>query len=221
MRYSVVKYSLLGIALAVLMGCASGNRNIALQDNFWKNQNKKITVASFKAPQPQVHQVGGQGLLDMAITSVANKSINNKLKQTDLGWYNEMPQEFANQLKNKHIQAAVLSRKLEAKQKNYSSELAETNGDLLLTLELKAIGARREYAAGFIPQGAPEAYCVLVGELIDPKDKKVLWHHETEVLQKVQGAWDQPPAFPNFTAAHNIAVAEAKQELLDSFFSGH
>jgi hypothetical protein len=36
----------------------------------------------------------------------------------------------------------------------------------------------------------------------------------------VQGAWDQSPHYPNFTKALNVAVNDAKQEMLDSFFSG-
>ena len=73
---------------------------------------------------------------------------------------------------------------------------------------------------GFIPMGVPDAYCVLVGELVDPKDKKIWWHHEAEIIEPVQGAWDQSPHYPNFLNALNIAINEAKQEMLDSFFSG-
>lgn len=207
------------LSFIFLTGCAA-NRNIPLQANFWQNKDQNITIAAAKTPAPSVHEVGGQGLLDMAITNIANKSLSNNLKKTDLSWYPEMQQNFANRLKEKNIKTTFYTGALELNKKNQPNILAQTNGQLLLTFHLKAIGARREYIGGFIPKRPPEGYCVLVGELIEPNSKKVLWHHETEVLQKVQGKWDQPPHFQNFNQALSLAVADAKQELFDSFFSG-
>ena len=81
------------------------------------------------------------------------------------------------------------------------------------------MGVRREYY-GFIPTGAPQAYCVLAGRLTDLSDKKIWWSHDVEIILPVQGAWDQPPSYPNFTQALHLAMDEAREELVDSFFSG-
>ncbi len=218
-RYSVLCTTLTAVLL--LMGCATPKRCVPLAESFWQNHTQKITVATYPAPTPTVYQLGAQGLLDIAITSIANKALNNALKHTDLIWYHELPEHFVNRLKGQHIQASIYEKKLPPDRKVHPGVLAETNGDLLLILELHAIGARRSYSAGFIPQGAPEAYCVLVGELLDPKNKKnVLWHSESEVIIKVDGAWDQPPGFPNFMNALNVAISEAREEIIDSFFCG-
>jgi hypothetical protein len=219
MRYLITKATLLSIAIMLLAGC-SANRNIPLKADFWQNQAQKITVATVQAPKPQLCVIGAQGLLDMAITGIANNSLGSAIKNTDLSWYKEMQQNFVHRLKQSNMLATGYSGTLNDDVKAHASVLAETQGDLLLTLELIAIGARREYMLGCIPKGGPEGYCVLVGKLLNPNDKKVLWRHETEIIQKVQGKWDQPPHFPNFNTALNQATAEAKQEVLDSFFSG-
>lgn len=216
---NLMKLTLVSVVIVLISGCAV-NRNLPMQDAFWQNKNQKIVVAAVLAPEPKVHQYGQQGLVDMAITGIANKDLSAAVKKTDLSWYNEIPQSFARRLKDNRMQASVYSRTLDLNKKKHANVLAETDGDLLLTFELKAVGARREYAAGFIPNGGPEGYCVLIGELFDPKQKKVLWRHETEIIQKVDGQWDQPPHFPNFNNALNIAIRDAQQELLDSFFSG-
>lgn len=205
----------------LLAGCASTPRNVALQDSFWQNPQQKITVATIKNPAPKIHVVGNQGIMDMAITSVVNRHLDKAIRETDLSWYSDVPNNFAQRLKQSKMHASVYSKPLEKNKKTHANVLAETNSDLLLTFELKAIGARRLYKAGFIPTNAPEGYCVLVGELVDPLNKsKVLWRHETEIIQKVVGKWDEPPHFSNFKNALNVAVAEAKQEIMDSFFSG-
>ena len=75
---------------------------------------------------------------------------------------------------------------------------------------------------GFISGGAPQAYCVLSGELIDPRNqKKPLWRSEIEIMQPIQEPWDQSPHFSNLMGALNEATVAARTELLDSFFSGH
>lgn len=204
--------------MALLMGCAQP-RNVQLSENFWQDQSQKIAVASFKAPEPQMHRVGNEGLLDLAINNAMNSNMNKALKRADMNWYNNMSTQFATRLKEQKIHTSISEQQFKNDKKNREIILRQAEGDKVLTLELRAVGARRTYY-GFIPTGAPEAYCLLVGELIDPKDKKVLWRHESEIIHPIQGAWDQSPNYPNFTSALNVAVNEAKQELLDSFFSG-
>src|ERR1700722_18330514 len=209
MRYSIVRYVFICLGVTLLAGCAN-QRNIQLTENFWKNQKQKIAVASFKAPEPQVHQIGGQGVLDLAVNSVMNKNMNNTLKRTDLNWYNDIPSDFVHQLREHHINAMAYAKQLYNDKKSTEVVLTQIEGDKLLTFELRALGARREYY-GFIPTGAPQAYCVLIGKLIDPTDKKVLWRHEAEIIQPVQGVWDQSPNYPNFTNALHLAINEARQ----------
>jgi len=218
MKSLIVRFLVIGLGMTLLTGCA-GKRNIPLAENFWQEKQQKIRVASFKAPEPQMHTVGQQGLVDLAINSAMNNQMNKAIKNIDISWYAMLPENFSGQLKKHHMNVTLHPQPIDTSKKSRDAILGQAAGDKLLTLELRAVGARRDYY-GFIPTGAPQAYCVLVAEMVDPKDKKVLWRHETEILQPVEGAWDQPPNYPNFTRALQVAVNDAKQELLDSFFSG-
>lgn len=220
MKNSIIRAVITIVGLITLTGCA-GPRNIQLSEEFWQTKNQNITIATFKTPEPQVHVKGEQGLVDLAINSAMNNNMNKALKRTDLSWYSNLYSRFVERFKTHKINSSIVSRQVEPGKKNYEMLLTQANaeGDKLLTLELRAVGARRTYC-GFIPTGAPEAYCVVVGELIDPKDKKVWWHHATEIITPVKGPWDQSPHYPNFANALDIAMHEAKQEIVDSFFSG-
>jgi hypothetical protein len=211
-----------GILLLALtmVGCATPPRNIQLAENFWAEKDQKILVAEFKAPTPTMYKLGNQGLLDMAITSIANSGVNQHLAKSDLSWYHELPTDFQHRLKEQRFKVSLHEDTVEGNNKKKTAQLlANADGGKLLTIELRAIGARRSYALGFVPSDRPEAYCMLVGELVDSNDKKVLWRHEAEIVQPIPGAWDQK-GYQNLSLALQEAVGVAKQELMDSFFSG-
>lgn len=215
-----IRYAIVCVAFIFITGCAT-QQNVPLSDQFWQQKKHKVAVATTKAPKPQVYEMGQQGLLDYAINSAMNKSMDAYLSRTDLSWYKTLPTTFASRLKQRNIIAKRYDEQMDAKQLNYASVANLTDSDKLLIIKLQAVGAKRNYYS-VIPTGAPEAYCVMTGELIDVNhDNQVLWRHETTVSEPIQGTWDQPPNYPNLTSALKVAVNSAQQELVDSFFSGH
>ncbi len=220
MKSKALKFTLLATLLSALTACAT-QPNVQLADNFWQNNKKeKITVATAKAPTPELYEMGNQGLLDYAIAESMNKGFNNYLKTTDLNWYHSLPMGFAAKLKQRNIHVNTSVEQLDAKQSDYAAFAGQTNSDEMLVIKLQAVGAKRQYFA-MVPTGAPEAYVVMTGELVNPTNKQVLWRYQTTVSQPVQGNWDQPPNYPNFNSALKLAANSAQQELMDSFFSGH
>jgi len=211
---------LLTLSLIFLSGCAV-EHNVKLPESFWQNTNHKITVAKTKSvDKPALHKTGAQGLLDMAISAAATKQFSSHLEKTKLDWYSDLPQKFTTQLKKRSISAQIHPVDIELKQKKNPGFIMQMGGDKVLLIELQKLGAIRDYY-GFIPTNAPKAYCVLKGELINQEDKKVLWRHLVEIEEPVQGEWDQPPSYPNFTKALELAIASAQEEIVDGFFSGH
>ncbi len=205
-------------SIVLLTGCAHKVDEKRFQ-SFWQEEKPCVTVAAFKAPEPQLHCVGEQGLLELAINNAMNKNLNKALKTADVSAYHQMDQHFAKRLKAHKMQAEVVPTHFESTKKNREMILKQAAGNKVLTLELRAAGAKRKYLS-LIPMGAPEGYCVLVGQLIDPKDNTLLWSHETEINQPIQGAWDQGPHYPNLNNAMQVALQDATQEMLDCFFSG-
>lgn len=204
--------------LVLLAGCASQS-NIKLADSFWQNKQQKIVVAATKAPTPGLHTEGQQGLLDVAINSAMTSDMDKALQRTNLKWYRHYPKKFVENLKQREVEASYYPEPIIADEKNYPGYMTRTNANRFLLIKLEAIGATRRYY-GFIPTGAPEAYCVIKGELINDKNK-VLWRHKAIVKQPVQGEWDQAPGYPNLMNAVKATIKICRQEVFNSFFSGH
>jgi hypothetical protein len=217
--YTFIRVTFVTLTLVFLAGCAT-EPNVQLADNFWKNPNQKIAVATTKAPKPQLYEMGNQGLLDYAINSSMNNSLDDYLSRTDLSWYRNISANFAAKLKQRNMSAKSYIEQLGSDQTNYASFASQVDTNKLLVIKLEALGAKRDYY-GFIPIDAPQAYCVLTGELVNTEDNQILWRYKTTITQPIQGTWDQPPNYPNLNNALTLAVNTAQQELLDSFFSGH
>jgi hypothetical protein len=218
MVQQLMRFFLVILGLFILVGCAT-QPNVALSEDFWRQPKQKIVVAATQAPEPQLYMIGGQGLLDLAVAKMANNSFEKHINHADLSWYYALPMRFTNQLKQRKMLAHFYPEKLNDEKQSYSRVSSETNSNALLIIKLNALGASRRYS-GFIPIGAPQAYCVLQGELINTQNDQVLWRHEVRMTQAIQGEWDQSPSYPNFNNALKLAVRSAQEELLDSFFSG-
>lgn len=213
---------LVALSLLFIAGCSSSRKNIKLNDEFWQNnKNHKIVIAKVKKPKAGLTKTGSQGILDFAINSAVTNSFDKHLTNyADLNWYDQMPNKFASGLNERNITAQIYPTALKDSKLKNTNFVFEMEGNKLLTIELENIGAIRNYYS-VIPTGAPKAYCVIKGELIDQTDKKVLWRHIMTVEEPVQGEWDQPPYYPNFNKALAHATTLAQEEIIDSFFSGH
>jgi ABC-type uncharacterized transport system auxiliary subunit len=121
-------------------------------------------------------------------------------------------------VRKRNLNAVSLPTLLTEIPDNYSPLANQTNSDKVLLIQLNAFGAQRNYA-GFIPMGAPQAFCYVTGTLINTKDNKVIWRYKADVLQPIIGNWDQPPTYPNLDTAIKQAVTIAQQEILDNFFT--
>jgi hypothetical protein len=212
--------ALIAFTFSFLVACSSIQKDIQLQDAFWKKSNQKISIITTIPARSKLHTEGSQGLLDYAIASIATRGMNNYLRSLDLSWYRNVPLKFASQLKQHNFNAHAYMQQINPSSQNYADVGRQMGSDTLLVIQLEAIGTKRDYY-GFIPAGAPQAYCVLTGELISVKTKQVVWRHRAAIAEPVQGSWDQPPHYPNLSFALKHAIETAEQELLDSFFSGH
>lgn len=210
---------LISVFLLVGQGCAGKKQNIPLADEFWQQKPQaKITIASFVDPIAQLVPRGQIGLLDLVIIDTANKNLNNSLKHHNLAIYHELNKRFVTEFKKRNIPVTIANNL--TSEKAEKSLIAQLDNGNLLTIQLINIGVAREYY-GFIPRSYPQAFCWLQGKLINPINNTELWYHKTEIIEPIVGKWDEPPHYSNILAALDRALANATQELLDSFFSGH
>lgn len=217
----LIRFFLLSLAPLFLFGCANVQPNLPLGDAFWHQPKQKVIVATTVAPKPELHRItGSEGLLAMAINDAMTGSADNAVRHMDMGWYQQFPVKFANQLKQHRVNATVSTQHINADSSNYAVLTNGSGADQLLLIKLEQVGAARFYN-GVVPNGAPTGYCVMTGSLIDVSTNKVLWRYRSVVSQEVKGDWDQPNAYPSLLHAAYEAVNAAQEELLDSFFSGH
>jgi hypothetical protein len=220
------------VGTSFLAACAS-EKNLDLADNFWQQKNQKIVVAKNVAPRPALTRVGAEGILDMAINMQMTKPITTSLEKTDMSWYPNLQSSFVKKLQARGISARAYTTDLDVSKLtgsdkdinqypavNYAEVISPLNANKVMVLKLNTLGATRRYS-GFIPLGAPQAYCSITGELIDQKDQHLLWRYKATVTIPVKGEWDQPPAYGNLKNALQVAIATAQDEVLNNFFSGH
>lgn len=200
--------------LSTLVGCAS---NVKMSPQFWKEHHNKIAVTKTKAATPDFHPTGVQGLLDVAINKAANKKLATRVAQSDISWYQGLPEQFVTIL-NQHHKTAQKSLDLPdaTRTKDYPVFARKVGVHDLLVIHLDSIGVSRPYY-GFIPTGRPTAMCNLSGELIDTETNKVIWRQSVSSNEPIVGEWDQAPMYPNIMKAIALASEKAQRELLRNF----
>jgi hypothetical protein len=87
-----------------------------------------------------------------------------------------------------------------------------------LLIHVKFVGSFRRYY-GMIPLGPPSALYKIEGRLINLKTNRILWRFSTNQEVKATPPWSQPPSYPNFSKALNLAIDQANQAILSDFFS--
>lgn len=201
-----------------LVGCATTEQNIPLKESFWQQKKNAVAIMVTKPVTPKTQTIGAQGLLDVAASRAVMSDFNAHLRKTEVAWYHNLPRVFSAKLKEHQINTKLLPM-AESNDKSKNIYLTNSHEKTVLLLQLNALGAVRRYYA-FIPLDAPQMHCSLKGELIDTTSKEVLWRQDVDVILPISGQWDQPPNYPNASKTLQETIRMARQELIDSFFSG-
>lgn len=185
-----------------------------------------------KSAHGQMYIEGVTGALDLAIIKLETKKFSAYLKQYNLSDFNSLQTEFVDHLRKHGIPAEMYSDSIEINKLSHSTEpdynlyerknfvplSVKLKNNRLLLLNIIHVGAVRIYYS-MAPLGAPIAVYQAEGRLIDLTDNKTLWRFSTEQKVKVEGKWDQPPQYPNFTRALDKAASQANQAIINDFFS--
>lgn len=215
-----------------LVGCAPAR--VALRPSFWKETQYKVGIATAPPPQLAAYRSGNQGLLDMAINSAMAGSLEEHLQRLDASGFAAVADQYVEKLNERGINARKLSRTVnpltlppfsspssgEYAERDMRPLAAQEGIDKLILLSLQQCGTTRNYY-GFIPLGAPKAYCVGKGEMIDLKTNQIEWRaypEANDATQDVVGEWDEPPDFRNVTAAINRTMTRTQVLLFEDFF---
>jgi len=210
------------IALAVLLaaGCA-GQPQVQLKQDFWadKQQRVGVLVLDPRADAAGVRTTGEQGLIFYAISNAQMGSLNAHLEKQQPVELKAMADRVALRLKERGITAVSIEKKITATELierpggyregfakyDFTALGAQYKVDKLLILSPEFTGSERGYYV-FMPTGDPRGNFRSVGQLVEIPSHKLLWYRPIDTLRTVKEPWDQPPDFPNVTAAMREAV---------------
>lgn len=236
----------LGLALVLGMGngCATVT-HIALKPAFWEDKQAVIGVAIANYPKSASYRMGedtGNGsLLASLVVAAVKASHAADMKLVQQHFENQDAKEFSDvadlfvKYYHKHGMAAKNIGMLDLKgfkkirprghgiyfDQDLSPLAAQWQIQKLLLVEVLGFGSLRRYS-GAVAEGDPEGYFQAQAQLIDLRTHEVLWLAALDDKLACEpvpaGDWNQPPDYPNLTAALKQAMYYAKEYLLSEFF---
>src|SRR5512133_3110232 len=229
-----IAFAALGAAL-ITSACAPSR--LTVKPEFWQDRQARIGVVLTRHPDAGAHKVGAQGLLDMAINAGMAADLKSHLQKVDVGEFDGIRERFAQELGSRGMNAVALPGYLDpstypergedapqienAYDRNLAALRAEQKLDAVVLLQVRRYGTIRSYY-GFIPLGAPQGFFEVKGQMVDLKTGALLWQTqipENQATVPASGEWDQPPDYPNLTAALRAAMANGSEFLRKEFFN--
>ena len=214
-----------------LVGCATVQKPVALDNHFWENRKPVIGLAKSVVPKPDAFMTGNMGLLDIAINRGNAKSLITHLEKMDYSKVQTIDKEFSEQLQERGFQVKKIDQAIDLQKMQKFSGKSETvqyaeydfrslksnNIDYLLLLAVERVGTVRNYY-GFMPTGAPMADFKYKGFLVDLNTNELKWYVDDVSNMSVAEPWDQVPDFANVTTAVNTNVDRGIDSLGNAFF---
>jgi len=207
------------IVAALMMGWAV-QKPVSLDNSFWEKKDATVGIAVAKIPVPssELESSGGLSLLASGIAQGMASDVTRRLEKEDFSRIYKVGGKLEDVLKAKGLNTKVSSGPIAIDQfpkrdgvtdgyaeRDFSALGAAAQAQYLLLVQVQSIGTIRGYM-GVVPSTSPSGYFVAVGQLIDLKTQRLLWHKGVSIRRPSRGEWDQPPDFANLTAAVHRAV---------------
>lgn len=214
-----------------LIGCANYKPNFPISKQVL-NSKSSIVIAQVEGDEPTLIRLGGQGLLELAISEMATNASINSLKTIDTSeviekHYAEPCQNsliekgfIVNVQKTKIKQEALKAFKSDSKTAadyDFKALNLEGNSEYALVLRPMVFGAIRDYY-GFIPTNKPSGYAYIHVYCVRLKDNELVGLYQADAKEIVIGQWDNPPEFNEFKAASRKALVKVLDNAHDYFF---
>ncbi len=199
-----------------MMGCAV-QKPVSLDNSFWEKKEARVGIAVAEIPRPSAEVESTQGPLGGVISQGIADDVVRRLEKEDFSRIYKVRGKLEEVLKAKGLNPSIIFDpividrfpKREGSdgyaERDYSALGAVAQAQYLLLVQIQSIGTIRGYVS-FLPTTSPSGYFVAVGQLVDLKTQKLLWHKGVRIRRPSRGEWDQPPDFANLTAAVHQAV---------------
>ncbi|WP_346838224.1 hypothetical protein [Microbulbifer sp. SAOS-129_SWC] len=217
-------------ALVALVGCATPQPPVALDQSFYTQKGKSVGVMLKVPEKPGLALEGNVGLLDYAIISAATSALTDNIERQGLDEFVAVSEDLSHSLESAGFQVVRLQAPAKAvkmakfkdpdsKDQTYFAArdhraMAQQYGvDYLLKLTATRTGLARPYY-GFVPTDAPRAVFDVHGELIDLSSNQLLWYANMPHAAYADGEWDEKPKFPGLTNSFYVVMNQARQDVI-------
>jgi len=218
------------VLVAALAGCASPPQPpVSLSTDYFNARTSRIGVAVSPIPKVDTTFPGADCLLCLAAASVANSSMTKAVQGWPADDLKALKAELVALLAARGQTAVALddnlklgdlpdrkSTELGQARKDFAALAARANVDRVLVVDLKALGAWRNYAS-YVPTGAPRAVFKAEAYLVDVSTHKLEWYEKFDLSRLADGAWDEPPKFPGLTNAYFQVLEEGREQIKKPF----
>lgn len=224
----------IGLAFAAfavaLGGCASvPQQPISLDQTTFASKTSRVGVAMTALPKLDTHLFGAGCLLCYAAASAANSALTTHTRTLPYEDLPKLKNQMADALRKKGKEVTVIAEDLDVNalpnfagatpntaKKNFSSLKQEYNVDLLLVIDITAVGFLRTYSS-YIPTSDPKAWLRGRGYLVNLSNNTYEWYMPVEIVKSAGGQWDEPPKFPGLTNAYFQTLEIGKDTFLKPF----
>jgi hypothetical protein len=218
------------VLVALLAGCASPPQPpVGLAGDYFSTRTSRIGVAVSEIPKPDTVFPGADCLLCLAAASIANNAMTGAVQTWSTNDLKSLKAELVAMLAARGQTAVPLDDNLKLAdlpdrqgaepgfaRKDFSALAKRAQVDRLLVVDLRALGAWRNYAA-YVPTGAPRAVFKAEAYLLDTSNHKLDWYQTFDIARIAEGNWDEPPKFPGLTNAYFQVLEEGKDAIKKPF----
>ena len=221
---------LLLLASAQLCGCASNRQlPVSFADNALTAQSGRFGVAMTALPKVDTSFPGAGCLLCMATAATANSSLTKHTHMLAAEDLLTLKDGIANRLRKKNVDVTVIAENLDIKQlkdlsgggvniakKDFKALKDKYKVDHLVVIDITSVGFVRNYAS-YISTGDPTAELAGTISVVNLSTNAYDFFLEINQSKGAEGAWNEPPDFPNLTNAFYSVVESGKDAVQHPF----
>jgi len=228
MKFSALLLFLL--ASMQLCGCASNPQlPVTFADGALTAQSGRFGVAMTALPKVDTSFPGAGCLLCLATAATANSSLTKHAHMLTAEDMLMLKDGVADRLRKRGLEVTVVAENLSVKQlqdfsgggfnfakKDFRVLKDKYKVDHLVVIDITSLGFVRNYSS-YISTGDPTAELIGTISVVNLSTNAYDFFLQINQMKGAEGAWDEPPDFPNLTNAYYSVVESGKDAVQHPF----
>tara|TARA_B100000767_G_C19752295_1_gene531327 strand:- start:1233 stop:1946 length:714 start_codon:yes stop_codon:yes gene_type:complete len=216
----------ISVLLLTLIGCASPQPLVALNNDIIRNTDNRIGVAMNAFPEAGLRLPGADCLLCLAVAFGANSELNTHAKTLPTDDLDDLKNAVGDVLESQGKNVVVIEDDLDIdklaktkslgegfSKKDFSEFADKYHIDHMIVIDIDFIGLTRPYSS-YIPTGQPQATVHGRVSMVNLETNKFNWYLPIASYLSADGEWDEPTEFPNLTNAYYQVIENIRDMLL-------